>query len=134
MGPASSSAGEPSSSSTGGGVMPEIPCTQQTCTGGDVCCVHDFNPSQDHCAAPGQCDGGFTEVSCNGPNDCDPNEVCCGALLNDGGYQIVECVNNCGNTSTTTGILMCGDEPSICPMGQNCYQSSYLPTDHGFCQ
>jgi hypothetical protein len=92
-----------------------------------VCCVHPTSPSLDQCQSPGGCDTQYTEVGCNGPNDCPAGDSCCGAW-NGSGYDIVACGNTC------ISYTMCGDEPSICAaLGQQCFQSSYLPQDHGYC-
>lgn len=114
--------------------MVEIPCTTQTCTTGMVCCVHEFNDNLDHCSQPGTCDRGYVEVGCNGPMDCAQSEVCCGAFNQNEGYQLIACVPNCQNTSTTVGILMCGDDPNACDGQQSCYPSGFLPSGHSFCQ
>jgi hypothetical protein len=96
--------------------------------------VHLQSASLDVCGKPGQCGDGFVEVGCNGPNDCEMNEVCCGRYSQTTGYQLVECTTNCGNSGGTVGIVMCGDDPGTCGPQEQCYQSGFLPTGHGYCQ
>jgi hypothetical protein len=123
-----------SSSSTGMDPKVEIPCGAQTCTGTDVCCVSQFDPGQDHCAASGQCGNYFVEVGCNGPMDCVASEICCGRYTQQMGYLEVSCAPTCITTTQSYGIVMCGDDPTACGPTEACYQSQSLPQGHMFCQ
>ncbi|MBW2459535.1 MAG: hypothetical protein JRI68_33890 [Deltaproteobacteria bacterium] len=122
------------STSTGGPAV-DVPCTNDTCTGSEVCCVHEQNASQDKCAQPGQCGEGFVQVACNGPNDCPVNQICCGQWDQQVGYLEVSCQPTCMSTNPgIAAIVMCGDDPNVCAQGQSCHQSQWLPTGHSFCQ
>jgi hypothetical protein len=121
-------------STSSGGNTVSIPCTNATCTGSQICCVHYQSDSNDKCAEPGQCGSGYLEVGCNGPMDCEGNEVCCGHWNQQNGYQQVACMASCNSTASYTGITMCGDDPSACQPWQSCNSSQFLPTGHSFCQ
>jgi len=120
--------------SSSGGPTVDIPCGNDTCTPGEVCCVQSSNPFNSWCASAGQCGYGYIQVGCNGPNDCGANQVCCGRFEVNVGYHEVLCSPTCDNDGVTVGIIMCGDDPQSCPSPSQCYQSSYLPPGHSFCQ
>jgi hypothetical protein len=121
-------------STSSGGNTVSIPCTNATCTGTQVCCVHYQSESNDKCAEAGQCGSDYVEVGCNGPMDCDGGEVCCGHWNQQTGYQQVACMASCNSTASYTGITMCGDDPTACQSWQSCNASQFLPTGHSFCQ
>ena len=120
------------STSTGNSVS--IPCTNETCSGGEICCVHYQSEANDKCAPPGQCGSGYVEVGCNGPMDCAGSEICCGHWNQQSGYQQIDCMPSCNSTASYTAITMCGDDPSVCLSWQDCDPSQFLPTGHSLCQ
>ena len=130
-GSSSSSSSGSSSSSSSGGPTVEIPCGPDTCGEGESCCVPYGGNQPPHCAASGQCGLGWLEVSCNGPNDCPDAEVCCGRYNNT--YLSVSCSPDCNNSPQSDGILMCGDDPTICQPGDTCNPSGFLPPGHAYC-
>lgn len=127
---ASTSASSSSSSSSGGGVS--IPCGSDTCEDGERCCVSAFSATQDKCQPADQgCGVGFAAVDCNGPMDCEGDQVCCGRYAGNF-YTQVTCVDECGG-GTGLAILMCGDDPGSCPDGTECTPSQTLPEGHAYC-
>lgn len=98
--------------------------------------MHYQDGNLDQCAQPGQCGQGYVQVACNGEDDCPNNQVCCGDYAQYQNYYVeVGCVQTCASTNPQiAAILMCGDNPNICPSPQTCHQSQFLPTGHSYCQ
>jgi hypothetical protein len=70
-----------------------VTCGNQTCTGGDLCCVPfgGGNGGTDlTCAA--SCPPGTSGYACDGPEDCASGSVCC---ISRGGSSCTD-VNSCG--------------------------------------
>lgn len=132
---ASSSSSAAASSTTGGGTDPEIPCGNDTCTGGKVCCVRYGNNNDLSCETKGQCGFEYYQVECNNQHDCPGNDVCCGRFQgNQVGYIAVECSPTCDDSGLGSGILMCFDDPQICDPGVDCLDSGVLPDDYSYCE
>jgi hypothetical protein len=123
----------------GGGPTTTIDCVNQTCTSGQVCCHNLANEQNSACGAPGTCMGPATiEISCQGPSDCGPMEICCGIYDFMGfqqGYEEVRCDATCDPPQNDlTGITMCAGDPDVCPDGaMDCLDSGSLPDGFFYC-
>ncbi|HTJ83258.1 MAG TPA: hypothetical protein VL400_16175 [Polyangiaceae bacterium] len=104
-------------------------CNGSPCDEGDVCCFDKFTAGQDFCSAPGTCpDGGeWTEIACNGPDDCNGGQ-CCGKFDPQQGWTQIECKQSCGSDT-----VMCGDDPLACDLGDLCHSSASLGNGYGYC-
>lgn len=114
------------------GVMNPTTCSLGA---GERCCI--LEPGIDHCFGPGEdcaCTGPncrATVASCDGPEDCEGEKVCCGSFA-DGGYTSIGCKESCSRE----------DEREIChPGGQACSRSGAsctpspsLPTGYYRCE
>jgi hypothetical protein len=85
------------------------------------------DPTQQHCAAPGQCPG--IEAHCDGPEDC-PNEICC-APFDQGSmtYLAISCEPTCAGTLQE--VIICHPPDGECPPNLTCVDSIYLPDTIG---
>ena len=122
----------------GGSIGSIINCTTATCSGGDICCVDDDNMNANFCAAPGNCGSNHIEVHCQNPSDCSGSGICCGIFDVMGfsqGYEQVICDPTCNPPQQDlTGLIMCGDDPSVCPNGvMSCVDSMVLPAGFKYC-
>jgi hypothetical protein len=117
---------------TGGGSSVEIPCTNETCGPGQVCCVDKGDHDKDHCALKGSCGGGYLEVACNDSADCAPGEVCCGTSQNQSWVK-VECTSYCQPNGGAWLTPLCENEPWVCPGFFNCKDSKSLPDGFSYC-
>jgi len=108
---------------SGGGPI-VVACANGDCAPGQVCCVSTPGNDKGSCAAPGNCIGGF-EATCDGPEDCDASEVCCGQWT--GTYWSgMSCQTSCDYA--IGGRIMCDDDDANCPQTQpSCGESSALP-------
>jgi hypothetical protein len=104
-------------------------CADAACAPGEICCWNTQDANLDHCGDAGACGGGYSELSCNGPEDC-PGAICCGDF-NGNGYDGVYCQASCNGGNK---IIMCNGDPSVCPQGTQCNQSNYLGQGYMFCQ
>jgi hypothetical protein len=120
-----------------GGSGPVIDCTTDVCSGGEVCCFDDDDMMANFCALPGTCPASHVELSCQHPSDC-PGAICCGIYDFFGGmtgYEEVRCDAACDPPQMDLdGIIMCGDDPSVCPGGAgDCLDSASLPEGFNYC-
>jgi hypothetical protein len=96
---------------------------------GQVCCFNPTGPG-DHCGTSGQCNAGYVEFSCNGPNDC-PGSVCC-ATLDPASktLQGIACQATCAQANE---IVVCSQmQANTCPNGTTCQQQQQLGTGAGY--
>ena len=122
----STSSSSSSSSSSSGGTGAVVFCKGAPCDAGQVCCFHSNNPDMDHCGAPASCGGGYIELSCNGPEDCNGG-VCCGDYdFQQQHYNGVSCQPVC------QGVTLCTGNPAVCTVGQ-CQQSQTLGSGYQVC-
>jgi hypothetical protein len=76
------------------------------------------------------CGNNTTAVLCDGPEDCQAGEQCCGTYSNQiGTYSEVECQSAC-----QAGQLTMCHTPNDCSPGQACMPSMALGPGYGFCQ
>ncbi|MCA9626464.1 MAG: hypothetical protein KC766_02305 [Myxococcales bacterium] len=122
-----------------------------TCNGGacrvdqgNKCCVpwYGWNPTGKCIGENDDCDGnGFqdlkNDITCNGPEDCQMGQHCCGEVqtIGIGGgqrtvYDRLSCKNSCGNGEVT----VCGAFPSECGSNQVCAQSDILESGYKICR
>jgi hypothetical protein len=131
LGGAGGSGGAPSGGGAGtsgsaGSVAKLVECSGNQCTVGSAFCCATTGFSQ--CWTLGtQCNG--LEVRCDGPEDCDTAELCCGTT-GDGGTALVrtECQPGC----TAKQIVVCGSTPTACLSPTTCQASSDHP-DYKLC-
>ncbi|MBW2454605.1 MAG: hypothetical protein JRI68_08845 [Deltaproteobacteria bacterium] len=108
-------------SSTGGGStggappVTEIPCGDETCVTGELCCAAMQQGSQPHCELVNVgCDEGEIAISCNGPSDCTGDDVCCVVASMSGGWppdiSPVECVATCEASGQGMAFVLCESE------------------------
>ena len=125
---AAQSSAQSSVASTGSGTGDVVVyCKNAPCAAGQVCCFHMSDPNLDACGAPGSCGGDYLTLSCNGPEDC-PGGECCGGW-NGSFYTGISCVPSCPDSD----ILMCEGDASVCPPGENCFQSQVLGAGYSYC-
>ena len=112
--------------STGGGStggappVSEVPCGDDTCVTGELCCAPMQQGGQPHCeTVQTGCDEDEIPISCNGPSDCQGGEVCC-VLVSmdvDGGwlpdFSPIECVPICESTGQGMAFTLC-EGPDDC--------------------
>lgn len=120
---------------TGGVVVTSsVSCDGQSCTiPGQFCCQnYDFsmNDWKGSCLPSG---GGCTlgsNLSCDGPEDCNSFDDCCGTIGNIGGYDYYssfKCVPKGQCDYTNDQRIICGQTPGACPGGTYCGNSTLLP-------
>lgn len=109
----------------GSGGMPTfvVACANGDCNAGQVCCVSTPGNTKNGCADPGTCQGGF-EATCDGPDDCPPNQVCCGQWTGSS-WSAIGCQTGCDYA--TGGRIMCDDSNGNCPQAEpSCNESNAL--------
>jgi hypothetical protein len=105
----------------GGGPSGSVPCGGEDCSASEVCCFDNTTTTQVRCDAPGACDAGQIELSCNHPDDCGGGSTCCSAF--DGVVQTMLCQTTC---AAADEFVMCssamgmGPDQAACPMGTTC--------------
>lgn len=120
---------------TGGVVVTSsVSCDAQSCTiPGNFCCQnYDFQvgdwkgscmPSGGSCSLGGS-------LFCDGPEDCNSFDECCGTIGNAYGYDYYssfKCVPKGQCDYQNDQRIICGQTPSACPSGSYCNNSSLLP-------
>lgn len=111
-------------------VEPTVYCNGVECLPGLVCCHNQFIGDFDECVEPGACNGdGNVELSCNGPEDCDNGDECCGDFNNEIGWGRIECRSQCNGNQ----IEHCFGNPGACDQGE-CTPSSSLGFGYSYCR
>jgi len=117
-----------------------VRCGDSLCPidGGGACCINRIG--SDKCAPPngegcGDLSWGESEVTCDGPEDCAPSEICCGDIQRgqtqyDTYYKSLRCSSSCD----TEDAILCGERPEECPDQMTCGASNYLPDGYNVCQ
>jgi hypothetical protein len=97
--------------------------------GTQICCVRSLET--DTCIAANaactcQTQGcAVMETECDGPEDCDAGQVCCGTLAsNQGGYDNFACAAQCQSTGNQR--IACHAGGTACPSGLVCANSQLL--------
>lgn len=101
-----------------------VVCGGSTCALGVDCCVAIAGSS---CDTGGGCT--YFGMPCDGPEDCDDGEECCGVEVSSMTYDI-SCVpaGTCGGKVACTSSADCGG-------GETCCAENLVPTiDVGYCQ
>jgi hypothetical protein len=114
----------------GGGSSPvAIPCDEEVCGEGEVCCaVHQEPNVLVECADadPRDCPKDTFGIECDGDEDCLPGESCCGTADSEG-WSSIYCSVSCGGNRTLCGGPDAPDEDQ-CPDAQcDCVESGDLP-------
>jgi hypothetical protein len=113
-----------------GGAPPSassVPCNGSECAEGEICCFDNTINAQVRCDAPGQCDTGDIELSCNHPDDC-PGGTCCSVY--DGMVQTMACTANC---NASDEYVMCsGPDQDACPQATTC-SNAQAGTGYHYC-
>jgi hypothetical protein len=128
----SSSGGSSSGGGVASGVPDEVACGASACdvNAGEICCVPTSQMGAPFCHAGSMCPGSEAEMACDGPEDCNGNRDCCGVFsLFDGGYQSVDCQNNC---DAQDEFILCTTQAD-CSNGGTCQSSAYLPPNVNTC-
>jgi hypothetical protein len=124
---------------TGGGGSGGTAAKQAVACGGDSCqvpgnfCCQNFDWGsyswKGTCSASGTGCGG-SDINCDGPEDCNSFDECCGQIDYYGGqeyYSSFSCVPK-GSCSGSDQRLICGSDPTSCPGGAaSCIASNLLP-------
>jgi hypothetical protein len=95
-----------------------------------VCCFNPKGPG-DHCAHPGQCNQGYVEISCNGPEDC-AGGVCCATVdwQMQPPYTGIACAATCDGMNNLT---LCDPMNPKCPNNTQCGMSQVLGQGYFVC-
>ena len=123
-------------SSTGGGStggappVSEVPCGEDTCVDGELCCAPMQQGGVPHCeTVQTGCDEDEIPISCNGPDDCLGSDVCCVVVNASGGWppdiSPVECVPTCEDTGEGMAFTLC-DGPEDCD-NEPCQEIPMMP-------
>jgi hypothetical protein len=115
-----SDASSPTSSADSGGnddSSSAIGCGDDTCAiGSEICCFTGFPEITTMCSAESSC--AELVATCDGPEDCEAGEVCCGDM--DGA--------SCRMPDACTGFTaaqLCHSN-SDCPETNNCHESDFV--------
>ncbi|RLB55329.1 MAG: hypothetical protein DRI90_19555 [Deltaproteobacteria bacterium] len=123
-------------SSTGGGStggappVSEVPCGDETCLNGELCCAPMQQGGVPHCETPETgCDEQEIPIACNGPSDCLGSDVCCVVVNMNGGWppdiSPVECVPTCQDTGEGMAFTLC-EGPEDCD-DEPCQEIPMMP-------
>jgi hypothetical protein len=118
-GAADAAPGADAEPATGGGADPAmINCGDERCPRAtEVCCFTGFPSITTTCTAIGACTN--LVATCDGPEDCDPGQVCCGDT------EGARCTAP-GDCSSFPASQLCHDDDD-CPEGGNCRDSMFVP-------
>ena len=100
---------------------------------GNVCCLPWGGGLAECLPAQTGCGGNASDIYCDEPDDCGPNELCCGTFL--GGpfnYEIIECAATCAANGEY--ILCDPNGPNICTPPDTCQPSAVLPQGYTVCR
>lgn len=106
------SAGGMGGTTAAGGAGPtfQVPCAAMLCPVKEVCCVQIMGGNSNvqlGCAAPGGCPMATDfEVTCDGPEDCQGADVCCGHYTGTH-WDAISCLATCTNFAGGERV-MCG--------------------------
>jgi len=110
----------------GGGASGEsVACDSLTCALPGYFCCQNYNEPAECLAVGATCVYGVP-LSCDGPEDCDSGEVCCGDVFKLGQN---ESFTNVACAATCTGMdhrVVCGAS-GACPTNESCTTSDILP-------
>lgn len=136
LGGAGGSVGGAGNTGGTGGVVSNasVSCDGATCTlPGNYCCqTFNFTTYEwDGACVPsgGGCTLG-SALNCDGPEDCNSFDECCGTISEFQGneyYSSFKCVPKGQCDYQNTQRIICGSSPTACPSGSNCVNSSLLP-------
>ena len=78
------------------------------------------------------CGGLSADIRCDGPEDCDQGEVCCGELTLGQYVTLAECRSTCASPD----VIACGGEQTACPSGDSCvpYVVFNITTPYTICK
>lgn len=111
-------------------IEPTVFCNGNECSPGQVCCHNQLIGTFDECVQEGSCQGeGNVELSCNGPEDCDNGQECCGDFNNEVGWGRIECRSQCNANQ----IEHCFGNEDACDQGV-CTPSSSLGFGYSYCR
>lgn len=123
QGPSPTTTGEPPP-------PPVVYCNSSECLPGQVCCHNQLVAQFDECVEAGACNGdGWVELSCNGPEDCEAGDECCGDFNNETGWGRIECRSQCNGNQ----IEHCFGNDGACDQGE-CTPSSSLGFGYSYCK
>lgn len=90
------------------------------------CCISQQNGTS--CVANGTPCPQATDVFCDGPEDCNGGNVCCGQLGGGGSYYSeLDCMPGNQCQFNFSRVVICGGSPNSCPGGAQCQPSQILP-------
>jgi hypothetical protein len=109
---------------------PTVYCNDLPCADGEICCWYAFAIGKDFCADSGECPDfeGWTELQCNGPDDC-PDAECCGTWTEQTSWIGSECASSCNGGNQ---YELCFGDPGTCDVG-TCKSSMSLGVGYSFC-
>lgn len=105
-----------------------VMCGDMTCSATEQCCIMGIGSAGTCIPRGDSCTG--ASIACDGPEDCDAGEVCCGRAGGGGGGAA--CADSCGGPGGG-GFELC-HEMSDCSDGADmcCPAGDFVPAD-GFC-
>jgi len=105
-----------------GGTPGTVSCDGEPCSiqDGGKCCIEDWPSLIFRCLdSTGSCSQteDDTEVRCDGPEDCPPQQMCCGRKTgpNTGQYVTLACQDEC--VDDDEHVVVCGQFPEVCEHG-----------------
>jgi hypothetical protein len=112
---------------TGDPVVAQVPCAEDPCLPGQICCLSRINAQLDMCSDNPQCGEDAIPLACNGPEDC-PGQICCGRFQNNQ-WRETACKSQCDGNDD---LVMCTGSPDICD-GAECRPSQFLGMGYAYC-
>ena len=113
----------------GSNVTGSVVCGSGTCSLASEFCCRYVNGQAPACVPiNGTCTEG-TDLICDGPEDCDTGQVCCGRLVNSNFGRVYNRVS-CSLPSECAGTndrIVCGSDPTQCHNGRVCASSDVAP-------
>ena len=110
-------------------VSGSVMCGAGTCSLATEFCCRYVNGQAPACVPTnGTCLEG-TDLLCDGPEDCDTGQVCCGRLVNSNFGRVYNRLS-CSPPDDCTGTndrVVCGSDPTQCPNGRICAASDVAP-------
>ena len=112
-----------------GGGMVGVMCGDMRCGADEKCCITGIGSAGMCIDRTMDCSG--VELGCDGPEDCEAGQVCCGRRSGGGGGAT--CTDSCAGGPGGGGLELCHDADDCSESGVMCCPAGdFIPAD-GFC-